>query len=189
MEFRLTYAGQLLAHRDSKRLSKRSSHVHAIRKVFHKQLMELWRAHPVLNKRPEFTKTHFEVEGFTFLPIATNANGLICKLDLLMLRGGDPGKALSDIDNRLKTLFDALKMPKGAQELGEGTSDGKQVPDATEKPFYVLLEDDSLITHVAVISDGLLESVPDIPPDEAVRLILDVTIRPYGVTMDSLDFV
>ena len=113
---------------------------------------------------------------------------MICKLDILLLRHGNPGNVLFDIDNRLKTLFDALRMPTGPHELGEGTPKGKQTPDPDEDPFYVLLENDNLITHVAVTSDRLLEPVPGTSEDEAVRMVVAVTVRPYDVHMDNLAF-
>jgi hypothetical protein len=78
----------------------------------------------------------FHREGFTWLPIITKNNGMICKLEVLMLRHGNPGGVLYDIDNRLKTLFDALRIPTGPQELGAGTSKGVQSPDSGEDPFY-----------------------------------------------------
>jgi hypothetical protein len=195
MEFRLTYAGQLLAARNDKRVLERSLHVHRLRRHFHAQLRELWRVHPVLVKDNEaymgLAAGHepiFQSEGFNWKPIVTKGNGLICKLDVLLLRQGNPGNVLYDIDNKLKTLFDALRMPIGPQELGEGTSQGKQLPQSDENPFYVLLENDNLITHVAVTSDRLLEPVPGVPIEEAVRLVLDVTVRPYDVHMDNLAF-
>jgi hypothetical protein len=64
---------------------------------------------------------------------------------------------LQDVDNRLTTIFDALRMPKGPQELGAGTQQGKVSPASNENPFFVLLEDDRLITHVSVTTDMLLE--------------------------------
>jgi hypothetical protein len=195
MEFRLTYSGELLAHTTDRRLPERSLHVHKIRRHFHQQLKELWQVHPVLTKSsnaytgaPPGNEQRFTREGFTFVPIATRELGLICKLDILLLRSGDPGDVLADIDNRLKTLFDALRMPSGPDELGRNTSQGIQSPGPGEDPFYVLLEDDSLITHVAITSDRILEPVDELPAANAVRLVLSVTIRPYDVHMDNLSF-
>lgn len=195
MEFRLTYAGPLKAHRDDRRLAERSLHTHALRRHFHTQLRHLWATHPVLLKNSDAyvgpapgTEAVFDREGFRFKPIVTNALGLICRLEVLILREGNPGKVLYDIDNKLKTLFDSLKMPAGADDLGAKSSQGKQVPGDGEDPFYVLLENDNLITHVAVTTDRLLEPVPNAPRDEAVRLVLAVTIRGYDVNMDNLAF-
>lgn len=127
-------------------------------------------------------------DGFNWKPLVTKDNGLICALDILMLREGAPSNTIHDIDNRLKTIFDALTMPTGAQQLGEDTPEGKQKPDSDEDPFYVLLEDDKFITHLAVTSDMLLEPVDGRYTNESVRLVVSVTIRPYNVTQDNLEF-
>ena len=114
--------------------------------------------------------------------MVTEENGLICALDILMLRNGPPGQVRTDIDNRLKTLFDALQMPNSDQL-------GGKTPEPDQDPFYVLLEDDRLITRVAVISDMLLEPVKGVDRDEdAVRLVIDVSVRPYRVTFENVDF-
>jgi hypothetical protein len=61
----------------------------------------------------------------------------------------------ADIDARLKMLFDALKVPNDAGQLG-----GYQQPEQDEDPFCCLLEDDQLITHVSVKTGVLLEPTP-----------------------------
>jgi hypothetical protein len=196
MEFRLTYAGRLLATQGEQYVPQRSLHIHGIRKEFHKQLKQFWQMHPNLatghSTSPVIGSTMmkelFHREGFAFKPIVTERNGLICKLEILILRAGPPGKTLYDIDNRLKTIFDALRMPKSPSELGSETKAGISTPGLDESPFYVLLEDDNLITHIAVTSDMLLEPIDGIPEDESVRLVIDVAARPYHVTMDNLDF-
>jgi hypothetical protein len=80
-----------------------------------------------------------------------------------MLRPEPPGAIITqagDIDNRLKTLFDALRYPKKMDELPKGAT-----PDESEKPFFCLLEDDILITGVSVRTDVLLE------PDAATHKV------------------
>jgi hypothetical protein len=47
--------------------------------------------------------------------------------------------ALHDVDNRLKTIFDALRMAKGPNELGGGTTQGMQRPTSDEDPFFVVM--------------------------------------------------
>ncbi|MGO8840687.1 MAG: hypothetical protein ACLQF1_05965 [Methyloceanibacter sp.] len=193
--FRLTYAGRLPAHRDDQRLPERSLRVHEIRKEFHKQLAELWRVHPALVGIVEHDKKHgssieiFNHDGFKWLPIVTEAHFLVCHLEILILRAGAPGRTLYDLDNRLKTIFDALRMAKSPSELGSGTNEGLRTPDAREDPFYVLLQDDSLITHVGVTTDTLLEPVPEVPPDDAARLVIDVTVRPSYVGILNAHFL
>jgi hypothetical protein len=54
------------------------------------------------------------VEGHSFLPLIRDSLALVCGLDILFLRKEEPGKLVEhggDIDNRIKTLFDGLRMP------------------------------------------------------------------------------
>ena len=131
----------------------------------------------------------FNHDGSGWLPMVTEANGLICKLDILMLRHGQPGRVLFDVDNRLKTVFDALRKAKAPNELGAGARNGQHVtPGPDENPFYVLLEDDKLITHLSVTTDTLLEPVPDVAPAESVRLAITVTVRPYRLYLENAGY-
>ena len=56
-----------------------------------------------------------------------------------------------DIDNRFKTLFDALQMPQNGQEIGG------EVSRNDEDPFFVLLQEDDSIANVSLTSDRLLD--------------------------------
>ena len=65
---------------------------------------------------------------------------LVCGLDILFLRPeGDPlikNDGDGDLDNRLKVIFDALRMPRERDEIPKGDR-----PGPTETPyFYCLLE-------------------------------------------------
>jgi hypothetical protein len=193
MEFRLTYAGPLYAHKRNKKWKERSLHIHEIRRQFQRQLKILWAIQPALIQAMKDGSTVevysgsgcpplnqiFPHDGFNWLPMVTKHNGLICKVDLLLLRPGPPGDARSDIDNRLKVVFDALRKADGPDELGAGTSKGQMKPEGNEDPFFVVLQDDCLITHLSVTTDTLLEPVPNTPPDNAVRLVLDIKVSPY----------
>lgn len=53
-----------------------------------------------------------------------------------------------DIDGQVKTLFDAVRIPSNLSGTGAVGED--------ESPFYVLLEDDRLISEVHVTADELL---------------------------------
>ena len=97
---------------------------------------------------------------------------MIAELDLTLLRPGPPGNLIvqsGDIDNRLKTLLDALKIPKEPTALA-----ADEAPLQNETPFFCLLEDDSLITAISVTTDRLLEKTVD--PNE-VLLLIHVTTR------------
>ena len=55
-----------------------------------------------------------------------------------------------DLDGRLKTIFDALRLPDSLAEAG-GIG-----PQDDETPFFCLLQDDKLISEVSVTTDQLL---------------------------------
>ena len=191
MEFRLTYEGKLLSRANP-------THVHDIRKKFHKQLKKLWAEHPVLN-RGHSTSPVIPLPGtsmreiihkneFNWLPIVTKKNGLVCGLDILMLREGPPGRTITDIDNQLKTIFDALRMAGSSQEL-RTRNNGPQKPGDGEDTFFVLLEDDLLITHLSVTSDMLLDPLESTAEEGLqARLVITVSVRPYDVNSCNLDF-
>lgn len=94
--------------------------------------------------------------GGRFVPLINEASGFTCALDILFLRRDAPGGLIrkgaqgGDIDNRIKTLLDGLTQPSVVQDLG-----GMPI-DASEDPFFVLLEDDSLITSIGITTDRLM---------------------------------
>lgn len=92
--------------------------------------------------------------GYNFVPLVTEDMVLRCSLDILLLRPGDQKHIYrqGDIDGQLKTLFDALRIPANAAEMGGDSV----VPGEDENPFFCLLEDDRLITEVHVVTDELL---------------------------------
>lgn len=198
MEFRLTYEGVLLG---ASKNQTRASHKHEIRRVFHRQLRRYWESHPYLKTarvshrregmlKPEklladHLAEQFEINGYNFVPLVTQSLTLICRIDILFLRPDVPGNVLSsgDIDNRLKTLFDALRIPKEKAELGK-----HDVPEDDEHPFYCLLEDDSLISHVSVETDTLLEPTSKDAGDNDARLVISVKLKPFDVGWDNISF-
>ncbi len=97
------------------------------------------------------------VGAYLFAPLVYQEINLVAKLEITMLRPEEPGSIVShggDIDNRIKTLFDALRMPQAATEIPE---DWKQTDD--EQPLCCLLQDDSLVVDVSVRTDRLLVPV------------------------------
>jgi hypothetical protein len=84
---------------------------------------------------------------------------LVADLQIHILWPQSPGAIISsggDIDNRIKTLLDSLKMPHEPTALPTATT-----PQPGETPFFCLLEDDSLVTSLAVETDRLLELSSD----------------------------
>lgn len=90
--------------------------------------------------------------GCGFIPLITEAIIVRCAIDILFLRPEEPGRILQsgDLDNRIKTLFDGLRLPANLDECG-GIA-----PSGEFDPMYCLLEDDQLISEVRVVTDRLL---------------------------------
>jgi len=74
-----------------------------------------------------------------------------------------------DLDNRLKLLFDALRIPKDASEL-----DNSQPEQGSDGILYCLLEDDRLITRLTIGSKRML--APDSAEVNYVDLDIDVSL-------------
>ena len=173
-----------LHYRGSLRANGAPSHKHEIRRVFHDQLRTLWAQKPLAEQpnlllpRQSGSLSLLRPMGtFTFVPLVAAEMNATAELSITLLRPEPPGSLLTqggDIDNRLKTLFDALTMPRHANSLPGGTGPAKE-----ESPFFCLLEDDNLVTAVQVRTEQLLEPVAD---SSLVDLLIYVRTR---VTRDS----
>lgn len=187
MEYRLTYEGRLASGN-----SATAQHKHDIRRVFHSQLKAFWQSHPFMStERPwggkfaaaaaqgaaqptnrlEELADYYRRGNYRFYPMVFDEQRLLVHLDVLFLRPGNPGAALNgaDIDNRMKTLFDALKIPEGINGN----------PAGDEDPMFVLLEDDRLVTKLTVETDQLLQPTGPNAGQQDARLVITVRITPY----------
>lgn len=117
-------------------------------------------------------------QPFTFVPLVSAEMNVIAELSITILGPEAPGSLLTqggDLDNRIKTLLDALTMPQHANALAVDT-----VPGEDELPFfYSLLEDDNLVTAVSVRTEQLLEPTDD---ESLVEVLINVRTR---VTRES----
>lgn len=103
-----------------------------------------------------------------FLPVVRETHALCCFLKILFMRREEPGHVYQggDIDNRLKTLFDALSVPNVDQIVADtGFAD----------PIHCLLEDDKLITGFAVETQRLLSKPGE--SEHYVHLVIEVDVR------------
>jgi len=220
MRFRLVYDGPLSSRGRDPETNQRdpiAEHVQSIRKAMHRQLKQLWKTNNFLStckmdpdwiaKDRRLVATvgiwdggpHNEIplwlalaetyreQGYRFVPLVRKAWRLECELDILLLRRDQFAiVSAGDLDNRIKTLIDGLRKPKGQNELR-----GNEAPDADEDPFFVLLEDDSLLTGIRVTADALL--TPPLPEGRgdtnAVYAIIDVQIRPLDPTVFTVSFL
>ena len=186
MRFTLTYHGRLRGGGGGA-----SAHKHEIRRALHPQLRELWTHEPLshladrwLGLGPDRDDGEAgvalrDVAGHSFAVLVQGGRRLTAELDILLLRPEDPGSIVqrADIDNRLKTLFDALRHPNASQEIPPEWTPG---PDET--PLFCLLDDDRLITRVNVDTDRLLAP----RTAEEVDLTIRVQIRALSPTYESL---
>jgi hypothetical protein len=110
-----------------------------------------------------------EHSGKLFKPLVRSSLDLTCSLHILFLRKEDPGALVmqgGDLDGRIKTLFDALRMP---------TADEEKHNNSTHERLFCLMESDTLISHFEVESDRLL--FPQTTAPHEVHLIIDVSIN------------
>ena len=161
--------------------SNRNWEKHHIRRVLSEQLEALWKTHPALVDHDRtgdiqaFHARKFDRGGIGFIPLVTEDLGLSCALDITILRPGKAGRIVfkgGDIDNRIKTLLDALRVPKTQDEM-KLKSD-----EANPNPIYCLVEDDELITSLKVSTDQLL--VPHTADDSEVCMSMKVFLQGRG---------
>ncbi|MCA1967765.1 MAG: hypothetical protein LDL42_01435 [Rhizobium sp.] len=186
MEFRLVFDGDLRPHQQIglKEINK-------IRMELAPQLRGAW-AYPPLSdvlhwKDQEPDAVHLNcrttIEGVLFIPIISAKTSLFAEIDVLLLRAQAPGRLISnhgDIDNRLKTLLDALRVPSRDQ-----VKKLKECNAFEDGPQYCLLEDDNLVTKLSVSTDRLLAE-----PNGSQRTlaVLSVRARPSRVVIGNIGF-
>ena len=176
MRFTLTYQGPLPPNgkaRDKK----------VIREYLGPQIEQLWDKEEFRLGESELapapTKT---IHGRRYIPLVGLGTHIEVDLNVLLLRQDNPASLIvsgGDLDNRLKTLFDALQTPASAQECGEDPASGEE----ERLPVYTMVEDDRLITGLTVRSERWLTTTEN---SNEVLVILDVTLRVTKVTWGNM---
>ncbi|MEM7654419.1 MAG: hypothetical protein AAF220_14765 [Pseudomonadota bacterium] len=191
MQFRLVFEGRLRS-----RQSLKVADIHVLRRHFHEQLEQVWtqtqyREIADLRRFPDGRDdlgVYEKRDGLTFCPLITERLHLISHIHLLYLRPQQPGKLIysgGDIDNRLKTLFDALRIPSD-DEARQSIDDRENFP----QPLYCLLQDDQLITGIEVETDRLLDSRGHDNKGNPISLIiLTVTVKATKLTPENMGLV
>lgn len=184
VNFRLVYQGPLKAagQSESRRVEK-----HAIRCALSEQLTELFclKNDVVLDRGcPDWDKMPCHERGeFKFFSLVREQLNLVCDLDILFLRRDEPGSLIrggGDLDNRIKVLFDALKVPT-EDEIRGLHPDPHQV-------LICLTEDDKLITGFRVTTDRLLEPPASDAEFNHVHLIINVEVKVTRITDANLAY-
>jgi len=181
MEFRLVLRGHLPPDKRGTVPVK-----HRIRRELHPQLKTLWQQHPALRRsfdtpnggisRVEELARNHSHSGFRFVPLVKKDH-FACALDILLLRRQPPFRVLDpigDLDGRVKTLIDGLRMPQLGQEVGENT------PGVDEDPFFCLMDDDSAIFNFQVTVDRLLVPPELNEPEKDIMAIIGVKVTTFA---------
>src|SRR5271167_2144085 len=114
VKFNITYDGELLSANDK---NSRVKNKNAIRFDIADQLLPIF----IKGDFPRFNLDSFTTlevarvkKGIKCIPILTRKMNASCRLSIKLMRNEHPGQIVhgGDIDNRLKTLFDALRMPE-----------------------------------------------------------------------------
>jgi hypothetical protein len=177
MELTLFYRGTLKANGDA-------THKHQIRKIFSPQIR---RRFPQPPGALQFVVKSSNNVSLPYVAPITRAMRMTADLKITFLRPSAPGNLIQhggDIDNRLKTLFDALRCP-AVDEVPE--AEWQEIAEAAANPndsFRCLLEDDALISSLSVRTDRLLDVDPNEKPNEVV-LAIHVT----GITHDAIQWI
>lgn len=123
-----------------------------MRRSFHTQLQKVWGKEPfgILKKwedtnfsagAPNFIRTN---SGQTFVPIYGKDVGVGVDLDITLLTCMPERKSVlsaGDLDNRVKRIVDALRVPKGHGEMLAGLPDGGR--------WHCLMEDDDAVLSLS----------------------------------------
>lgn len=181
MNFTLYYRGRLKSN-------GRAKDKHQLREEFHPQLKTLWSQEPLSHFTSFYDRPNLknsitrQIGRFMFVPLVCQAFFLVARVHVTFLRPEPPGSIVTqggDIDNRLKTLLDSLKIPSEPNAL---PSDA--IPDSREKFFFCLLEDDNLITELSVNTKQLL--IPSLEKGEVIT-ILDIETIKTGTLMGGME--
>jgi hypothetical protein len=160
MRFRLIYEGEVKSNqrdRFDRELNQISEHKQPIRKAgsFDVGLRRTLGGGPDDKVSiMDAVAFNYRGNGYRFVPLVRKDWRPMCSLNILFLRHDPPGSLVhaGDLDNRIKTLIDALRRPESAIELR-----GNEQLAEGEDPFFCLLEDDKLVTGLTVESDRFLK--------------------------------
>ena len=128
----------------------------------------------------------YQLGGIDFIPLVTDALQADCALSIRIHRPQDAGSIIytgGDLDNRLKTLFDALRMPRDMTELDPKAPMANPGPDSGR--VFCLLQGDELITKITIDSKRLLG--PPVQPNEPNYVEMDIDVTILMVTLMAVN--
>lgn len=183
MRFPLTYEGPLPSTGNPRRngMLPKLDQIWSIRNAISPQVHSQMKTHPAFQGDTGSSRAlinaisqPIKVEGHEFYALARAAFKVKCELEIEMHVNHPIATIVTnggDLDNRLKTLFDALRVPHGSQEFRG------HAPNLD--PYCCLLEDDVLVSALRVETFRN----PAAPPTaglDYVRLNIKVRIDPMA---------
>jgi len=179
MKFTLRYTGKLpsTGNGSAKKPPQKLPVIWAIRNEIATQLEGVFLAHPAINSAGSIhSRAAYNVlrvpimrGGFGFLPLVRVDLETVCALTIKMLVNHEVGSVVTqagDLDNRIKTLLDALRMPKDNEFMGNRP---------TSDPCPCLLHDDAMVVDLCVSQQRWYSRLPQTEKD--VELHLDVEVK------------
>ena len=181
MALLLTYEGPLPGRRADSSLRVKNE----LRRHFHEQLLEFCRHDRLYFNNwvmPSPTSVGTSFNGIQFVPLVMKG-AFVCDLWIELLRRDMPGTIFSggDLDARLKTLLDGLRLPLSAQEVHGFSATG----DPDKDRCLCLLADDSLITKVEIATHRLLRSARPGEQSTDVEIRIRAEIRQQSDSLRS----
>lgn len=152
-----------------------------MRKSFHHQLAKLRGKEPFVDlDSPAYNAATKEFKGQRFTPFYGDYVRVQAAVDITLLTGLPAKKSVvssGDLDNRLKRIIDALRMPQQAQEVLDE-------PIAADRCFC-LLQDDSSVSRVTA------QLGPYLAGDDETSSFAFVRVRatPIAVTPDNISML
>jgi hypothetical protein len=176
VKFSFTYDGELLSASD------KHSRVQNKNKIRFDLAAQLWPIYCAADfsrfqlDHETIIEAGCDFQGIGFAPLLTRKMNAACALSIKFMRNGQLGEIVhgGDMDNRLKTLFDALRLPENDSEVLRQLAP-EQFTRKDSEVCICLLEDDSLITDLSVTTVTIMTPLPK----NHVRLVIDVEFRPF----------
>ena len=178
MEFTLYYKGKLKSNGNTKEKQR-------IRNYFSNQIKKLWDQEPLINFKQflddETDAFSRQIKGVKFSSIINNEFHYVADIDIVLLHNEPIYKMIKnggDIDNRIKTLLDALKMPSRDEfpvMLRENNENDR---------IFCLLHDDSLVSSLKITAKQYLGSEIN---DNEVILLIDVHARKISTLLGGME--
>ncbi|MDR1691560.1 MAG: hypothetical protein LBR35_01850 [Rickettsiales bacterium] len=179
MRFKLIYKGQVKINP-----KKRTQHINKIRMVISEQLKNLYEIDPYSDLKKLMTKTPGKpsiirtVGGVDFISLISPEMNFLAEINMQLLVPELTTTPRADIDNRMKTLLDALRRPQDSHEVAQGV-------DKTQ-PVYTLLDDDKYVSELTINTSHLLDQSGD---EDEVLVIISVGLRATKATQQNFNFL